>query len=477
MWFEITWTGMLLGLLLVSVLFYSFLKPFPQGTSLRTKKHLLPESKVKFLYDLTCFQNGKRQSEMHIYDEVKGMLEKAEHYFVMDMFLFNLNQADLRKHRPVTRELCDLLIAKKKKYPGFKIYVITDPFNSFYGSYEPEIYAGLKNAGVKVIETDITKLRDRNYLYSAVWRLFFSNLNFFLREPNWIRDPTSRKKRMVSMRSILQAVNARANHRKVVITDHGEDLCALISSSNLHEASSWFTNVGFKVYGVAAFECLQSEEAVALFSGEEMDIYPSFSRHDKGNIRVQVLTEDKIEKPLVEDIRAAKPGETISILMLFIADLDILRALRDASLAGVHVRLALDTNTVSFEQKKLGFPNHVTGWLLHDHTGGKAEVRWWSNRTDQLHAKMMVIEKKEELVVYNGSANYTVRNVGGYTLENSLRLEIPKETKLSRDILLFVERAFEKPYSDPIETYKKGPFYLLKLGMFAIQKITGFTTF
>lgn len=463
-------------LLMLALLFYGFLKPLPSGTGLRTKKYRLPEEKVKFLYDISWFEENKRQSERFIFDEVKKMLKQSKSFFLMDMFLFNLNQADKRKFLPITRELTDLLIEKKQEHPDYKIYLITDPFNSFYGSYEPEIFAKLKKAGIPVIETDVDQLRDRNYLYSSVWRIFFAWFDRVKVEPSWIPDPTSKKKRWVSFRSILRALNARANHRKVVVADEGEDVCALITSANIHEASSWFTNTAFKVYGAPAFEALQSEEGVAWFSKAESEIVTAFEKHE-GNVVVQLLTENKIKEPLLEDIEMASKGEVIYVAILFIADLMVINALVKAAKRGVSVRLVLDPNNESFGQSKMGFPNYITGWMLHDQSGGKAEVRWWKNETDQLHAKFMVITKSDHLIVYSGSANYTVRNIGGYTLESNLRLEIPKKSELAENVLNFTNRLFEDQFSVEIgEHPKKSNFLVTKL-IFYIQKITGFTTY
>lgn len=466
----------LAAIFIFGLIFYGFLKPLPAGLRLRTKKHLLPESKVEFFYDLSWFEQGKRQSEQHIFKAIKETLANAERFFVMDMFLFNTNQSNAHKFLPITRELCDLLIKKKAQNKDFIVYMILDPFNTFYKSYVPELYKKMNKAGIRIIETDIDQLRDRNYLYSAIWRFVFYWLEKLKLEPNWIQDPTSRKKRFISLHSILRAMNARANHRKVVVADHGSDVCAIVSSANVHEASSWFTNAAFKVYGAPAFECLQSEESVARFSGEEMQVFTGFNFKHQGQIGIQVLTEDTIEDPLISDIENTQPGEQITIVMLFLEDFDIIKALMRASRRGVRVRLVLDRNSHSFEQKKMGLPNHVTGWYLHERTAGKATIRWWKNKKDQLHTKMMAIEKENELIVYNGSANYTVRNIEGYSLENSLRLEMPKQLKLAQEIVVFTDRIFDEKLSDPITGYPKNRLFFLKRLFFLIQRITGFTT-
>ena len=161
---------LLVWLLIVSI--YHDVKPFPEGINYQSKEYIIPAKDIKFLSDLT-FKNkdGEIISEQEIYETIFSLIENARYYILIDMFLFNSHKGkSLRSHRNLTSELTSILREKRKKIPSIKIDFITDPINTVYEGEKSKELELLKSAGINVIITDLTKLRDSNPLYSCIWR-------------------------------------------------------------------------------------------------------------------------------------------------------------------------------------------------------------------------------------------------------------------------------------------------------------------
>ena len=107
------------------------------------------------------------------------MIKTAEEFIILDMFLFNDDYERTNQYPKISAVLVDALIEKKKQNPTIKIIVLTDPINSFYGSYSPKHLHRLEKAGVPLVYTDLTSLRDPNPVYSGFWRAVLQ----------WFRSP------------------------------------------------------------------------------------------------------------------------------------------------------------------------------------------------------------------------------------------------------------------------------------------------
>ena len=89
---------------------------------------------------------------------------------------------------------------------------------------EPEaelLCSVLRGAGIEVVMTDLRRLRDPNPVYSAFWRVFVRPFGSSTR--GWVPSPMGRGHK-VTIRSYLEALNFKANHRKTLIADC-EDGC------------------------------------------------------------------------------------------------------------------------------------------------------------------------------------------------------------------------------------------------------------
>lgn len=150
--------------------------PVPNDVSYESEFYQTDD--VNFLYDITLMNaEGESQSKQQIIDEIYQMIDEAEDFLVIDMFLFNDDYDHETLDFPtISQDLADKLIDKKNKNPDLEIVFITDPINTFYGTYTPDHLAALEEAGIHLIYTDLSKLRDSNPLYSGVYRSYLQYL-------------------------------------------------------------------------------------------------------------------------------------------------------------------------------------------------------------------------------------------------------------------------------------------------------------
>jgi len=117
---------------------YNSCKPLQKGTSLEGKVYSVPEESIKFLGDITYVnKEGRRMSKQEIFNEIFDMIEKAEKFILIDMFLINDFQgAVVENYRKLSGELVNELIKKKRKSEEMDIIVITDEINTVFGGYD-----------------------------------------------------------------------------------------------------------------------------------------------------------------------------------------------------------------------------------------------------------------------------------------------------------------------------------------------------
>ena len=103
-------------LLCLMVGLYGLIKPIPEGVDITGEIYQLNNNNVHFFSDTTYLDNaGHRQSEQQIFPEIFNMIKGAEHYILVDMFLFNdfLGTATT-SHRQLSGELTKALINKNR---------------------------------------------------------------------------------------------------------------------------------------------------------------------------------------------------------------------------------------------------------------------------------------------------------------------------------------------------------------------------
>ncbi|MBM7619291.1 HKD family nuclease [Bacillus tianshenii] len=462
-------------LIVIGTSIYHSYKPLPENVSFEGKEHYVDD--VEFLYDLTYKRNDEVVTEHEIFDRIFEVIEEAEEFVVIDMFLFNGYNDGERDFPPLSENLLKALLDKKKKNPQMEMVFITDEINTTYGSHEAEELKMLDESGIKVVKTNLDVLRDSNPLYSGVWRVFFQW--FGQGGTGWIKNPMSKNAPETTVRSYLKLLNVKANHRKVVITDK----TAIISSANPHDASGYHSNTAFEVSGPIIGDLLKTEQAVLDFSDEgELPAYDNkadLEETDNKNIAVQLLTEGKILKHLVEEIKQTEKGEDIWVGMFYLAERKVVDELIAASQRGVTIKMVLDPNEHAFGQQKIGMPNRPVAAEMVEEGKGKIEIKWFNTGGEQYHPKMIYFKRPEESTIIGGSANFTRRNLFDLNLETDIKIMAPNNEDIIKEMDSYFQRLWnneDAEFTLPLEKYQDETTPVKKV-LYRIQKLLRFTTY
>lgn len=453
-------------IILIIVGGYNVLKPLPDNTSFLGTIYQVPESSVTFLADRTYVdEDAVRRTDQVIFDKIFNMIDDAEHYILIDMFLLNDFQGETREEtRFLSSELMNNLIEKKEVNPDIEITLITDPINTVYGGYDSEFFPVLEEVGINVVITDLIDLRDSNPLYSSVWRTF---IQWFGNDTRGaiVPHPFSANSQPVTVRSYLSLFNFKANHRKVIVADNGEDsgilkMVTLITSANPHDGSSAHGNVAVVIEDSVWQDVLLTENAVIDFSEEEVK---DFSRKDdvvdeEGDVKVQLLTEGKIREVLLDLLQNLKEDNTVDIAMFYLSDRKIVEALIELQKKDIKVRLLLDPNKDAFGHEKKGIPNRPVADELLKNTDGNVQIRWCDTHGEQCHSKMVIIQSEDTTSLLLGSANLTRRNIGDYNLETNILIQSKGDVSVMVDAQNFFDELWTNTesrfYSVSYEEYE-----------------------
>ena len=407
--------------------------PLPEGLSASGPERGV--ARLELLTDLTYQRDGVQQTEQIIFDRVLDMIDQADRFVVIDMFLFNEEHTGDRDYRPITRELTDRILARRQAVPVLDATFITDEINNFYGAYTSTALRRLEEGGVRVVLTDLSRLRDSNPVFSSLWRTYLQW--FGTAGPAFAPHPLTSTAQRVTLRSYLKLLNMKANHRKVIVTEDG---CMLLSA-NPHDASGFHSNIAFDVQGAVCADILESERSVAAFSGHEVPahVMDEWAELDGSGTTAaattRLVTEGGIRAALLAELERLGPGDRVDIAMFYLSGRRVIDAIKSAARRGVSVRLLLDPNKDAFGRQKGGIPNRQvarelvrmresgtgeSGTGAARTVGGGIEVRWYDTHGEQFHTKLLAFHATDGTTLLGGSANLTRRNLGDYNLEADL---------------------------------------------------------
>ncbi len=462
-----------IGLIWFGTALWQVVKPMPDGVSM-TGPWRSAEN-TAFIADRTFVDDsGTRHSEQAIFSTAFSMIAGATRLVVLDMFLFNdLGSVDGAALRPLSTELTAALLERKAAIPEMRIIVITDPINTVYGGIRSAHLERLQAAGAQVIVTDLAALRASNPIWTGPWGLCCSWLGNSA-GGGWLPNPFGSEK--ISLRSWLALPNFRANHRKTLVVDAGDDWHALVTSANPHDASSAHGNVAMRFSGDAALDLIASEAAVAAFSGTPLDAVPTASATEADTgARLRVLTEGAIERALLETIDRAPAGESLDVAVFYLADRDVIAAMKAANARGVALRVLLDPNEDAFGRKKNGVPNRQVASEL---VQSGIEVRWCDTHGEQCHAKLLLHRGAQASTLILGSANFTRRNLDDLNLETNVQLSAASDHAVIAD----ATRWFESQWSNEpgrgysVEHARHADDALLRRAWYRIGESLGLST-
>ncbi len=466
---------LVIGIILIFIL-KGFITKVPDGISYEGIKR--SDSNIEFLYDLTYEKDGETIKEQGIFKEQLRLIENAERFIILDMFLFNddYDRKSGVKYPDLSEQLTKKLIEKKAEIPDIKILFITDEINNFYGAYESVYLRRLKDNNIDVLVTNLEKLRDPNPLYAGIWR---SAIKWFgTSGKGWLPNPFNPQSPKVTARGYLKLLNFKANHRKVMVSENS----AIITSMNPHDASGNHSNIGFKMEGSILEDIVLSELNIAKLSNyRKVDdfklSYINKAFQDDTNI-AYLVTEGKIRDNLIREIQRTEKNNEIILAMFYLSHREVIKELINASNRGVNIKLILDSNKDAFGIKKNGIPNRQVAHEIQKKTNNANIVRWYDTHGEQFHSKMAIIKDRDKSIIIGGSANLTRRNLDNYNLETNIIIETPKDSKLDRGINSYFNRIWNNEngnYTIEYEAYESKSF--LKMAIYRFQEWSGLSTF
>lgn len=395
---------------------YQIYKPLPEGLNVTGPVRY---AEVQFLSDQSYVDAaGTRQQQQQIFDQILKLIAEAQSTIVIDMFLFNQEVGEsTQPYRPLTKQLTEALIFQRQMNPNLEVKLITDPINSVYAGLMPEHYRQLRQAGVDVIETNLTPLRASNPAWSGFWYMCCQGVGNNP-EGGWLPNPFGEQK--ITIRSYLHLLNFKANHRKTIVVDSVDGWKSVVTSANPHDGSAAHSNVALLINGHTALDILKTEQPIATMSGSDVPVVIVGAEHTQPTWpQVQVLTEAAIYQAVLKLIETAKAQEQIDVAMFYLSERNIIQQLIAAQARGVQVRVLLDPNKDAFGRQKNGMPNRQVASELN---AAGVNVRWCNTQGEQCHSKMIMKYNAKQAELILGSANFTARNLKNYNLETDVRV-------------------------------------------------------
>ena len=473
--------------LAVALLPLLYSRSLPAGMSLSGAEHT---AQARFLGDITWVdERGERHSEQEIFEQLFQSIARAERFILLDMFLYNSFQGpEPENHRALSTELTEALLQQKKRYPEIEIVVISDPVNTVYGALPSPQFARLRAAGIEVVLTDLDQLPDSNRVYSALWRTLIRP--FGVSEGNLLANPFGEGR--VSIRAYLKLFNFKANHRKLLVCDDGDQLVGLVMSANPHDGSSAHGNVAVQFYGKAVNDLLSSEQGVLDFSGRSDirlealagDLLNSASAidyiqdaSDYSQVKLKVITERKIKQELLNVINHTTAEDALDVQVFYLSEEQVISALIEAKKRGVHLRILLDPNKDAFGLEKNGVPNRPVAHLLDQ---AEIPVRWCNTQGEQCHSKMLLARfASGEARLILGSANFTRRNLDDLNLETDIAIQASVDSQLILKAADFFDQAWIVDNSQimSLDYEHYADESLLKQWQYRFMEASGLSTF
>lgn len=452
------------------------MKQLPEGFAYESPERV--SANVEFLSDLTWIdRSGIRHVEQQIFDEVFSTIERARRFILLDMFLYNSFQGRKPEMtRALSAELTDKLIAQKQAHPDIRIVVITDPINTVYGGIASTHFDALTRHDIELVITDLDRLPDSNPCYSLPWRVLVKPFG----SPEGSLMPNPFGDGRVAVRSWLKLLNFKANHRKTLVADAGQSVVGLVTSANPHDGSSAHGNTAIKFTGQAAMDLLESELPVfklADLAVPQFDTRELAIEEPDGDFVVSVVTEARIKETTLQLLNRAGAGDTISLVMFYLSDRQIIGALIQAQDRGADLRILLDPNKDAFGWNKNGIPNRQTASELVQRG---IPVRWCDTHGEQCHSKMLIVEYQDSLThILTGSANYTRRNLENFNLETDAWVRTGRDRQPARDARAYFDLLWhndaDRHFSVDYSVYESNSF--IKRAVYRFQEATGFSSF
>jgi PLD-like domain len=387
----------------LSLVFWNSAKPLPPGMHIVSQVSRLSEADVDFVYESPRHPDALGQDV--------SAIDHAEQLIVLD-------------RSPVTSELAQHLLARKRARPNLQMVLVTDPGNEAFGGTPWQTLSSLEASGIIVARVRLDRLRDSNPLYSGLWRLTFG----------WWSDPFDEIPGQVTLPAWSRMQNFKADQRQLVVADDGSGgWTAVIAPAG--------ASAGLILRGSLARAMIAGELQIAAWSTDDdrLPAGPPMDGRGVGSIDARFLTEGGIETALLDAIAAAGGGDEIRIAVQNLSDRHLVAAALGAAARGARLQVLLARNRT---------PNQaVAGELLRD-GAGHIEVRWYPAETGASLPKLLVVQHGNDLWMNFGSANFTRRNLGDLNLELSVELRMPARAAPARSVTDYFAKIWSRAAAD-----------------------------
>lgn len=462
----------LLFLVYVASAIYHTVKPLPEGLDYTGP---MRAAQVELIADQTLVNSqGQLYSEQNIFATMLEMIQRAQTTVVFNTFLLNdrFGETNSATKRLLSQELVQALIQKKRANPQMNISVMTDQINSLYGSILPEEYIQLRRVGIDVVEVNLALLRASNPIWSGFWYLCCQGLGNQV-GGGWLPYPLSSDK--LTLRSYLNFLNFRTNHRRNLIVDTDTGWQALVGSKNISAGGAFQSNTAVLVHGALAVDVFNSEQPVAKMSG--LDLPYVIVKSDPitpDSLQAQVLTEQAIGRAMVKLLQDAQQGDQVDLVAFCLSDRKVIEALKAAHQRGVQIRVLLNPNQEKLERFSNGMPNRAVAQELYE---AGINVRWCKLCHSRMLEKHNLKQQRAELIL--GSANLTGRNLQNYDLETDVHVVgLMHEPVFSKAEQVFNQTWHSEGNIKKSEAYEKYASHsLLKYWLYRFMEWTGFSSF
>jgi hypothetical protein len=371
----------------LAVVFWNSAKPLPPGTHIVSQVSRLSESDVEFLVESPLNRDASARD--------LSVVDHAEQLIVID-------------RSPMTRNLAQRVLERKRQRPNLKIILVTDPGNEALGGTPPQTLTSLERAGVIVARVRLDRLRDSNPPYTALWRMAFA----------WWSDPFDEAPGRATLGAWLRMQNHKSDHRQFVVADDGSGGWTAVVSPAGASAS-------LILRGSLARAMIAGELETAAWSTDDdrLPAGPQMIGRGVGTIDARFLTEGAIETALLDAIRATGAGDHIGIAVQIFSERRLVEAALSAAARGARLQVILARNAAT---------NRAVAAELLQGGGGRIEIRWNAGEPEASYPRLLVVRHRSDVWMNVGSANFTRRDLDDLNLTASVELRTPARAAAAR---------------------------------------------
>jgi hypothetical protein len=362
----------------VGIAAWNACKPLPPGTHVASVPARLAESEVAVI-------RGGADERAVLVRELAAV-DRADELIVVD-------------ETPLSRELGQHLLLKRRERPGVKIVLVSDPRPESYGGTPAPYLESLERAGVIVARVRLERLRDPVPLYSGLWRLMLG----------WWSEPHDES----PLRASLRARNSKADERALLVADDGAGGWTSIVTGGAERT------VGVEVAGRLARDIALAEFQVAAWSTGDLPLGPRFEAHGIGSIDARYLTEGAIRAALLDALASAGNSDRVDLAARALSDRGTIDALVRCAGRGTRLQVLLDPEVP---------PNATVAAELERDGAGQIEIRWAAHTPPAL----AIVRRRGDLWAGVGGADLTRPSLGDFNLEAALELRLPASAGAAR---------------------------------------------